>query len=121
MRNIHMDKEKLYGRLFVLANFFLIFSVILVAAYLAIPLLGGKLSVSAMTHYGSWICLAVGMRILSQRGRKGLRIRIYEYLLGYLAAIVNFIVWFSFPINMILSILCLAGFVFDYRAQNKKD
>ena len=114
-----MEKEALYTKLFVIANYFLVFSIIMVAVYLAIPLLGGKLSVSALMHYGSWICLAVGMRILSRRRRKGLRIRIYEYSLAYLFAVINFVIWFSYPINMILSILGLAGFALDYRAQEK--
>lgn len=105
---------------FAFANLFLIFSVIMFSVYLVAPLLGGKLSVKALSHYGSWIALSVGVRIVSQRGRKGMTIRTYEYLILSSAAIVNFVIWFSYPINIILSILSVLVTVISYRAHNKR-
>ncbi|HDH11671.1 MAG TPA: hypothetical protein ENG83_05665 [Nitrospirae bacterium] len=105
---------------FVLANLFLIFSVIIFSVCLLAPLLGGKLSVSALIHFGSWIVLAIGIRIVSQRGRKAQKIRVYEYALICLAAIVNFNLWFTYPINIILSILIVVGTAVSYKAHNKR-
>jgi|WetSurSiteA1Bulk_404760.scaffolds.fasta_scaffold166074_2 hypothetical protein len=114
------NKKQLYNQAFFLANAFLIFSIIMFSIYFAAPILGGKPSISALIHCGSWILLALGMRIMSQRARRGLRIRAYEYLLGCLVAIINFVVWFSYPINIILSILSVVGMAISYRAQNKR-
>ena len=44
----------------------------------------------------------------------------YEYLIGCLVVIINFVVWFSYPINIILSILCVIGMAVSYRAQNRR-
>jgi hypothetical protein len=120
IRNSLSDKKEIYSKTFILANLFLIFSVIMFSIYLGAPLLGGKLSVKALTHYGSWTAMAIGIRIVSQRGRKGLKIRAYEYLIVCLVAIVNFAIWFSYPINIILSILIIVGTAISYRAHNKR-
>lgn len=120
IRNPLKNKAQIYSQAFALANLFLIFSVIMFSIYLVVPLLGGKLSVSALTHYGSWIFLALGMRIISQRVRRGLRIRAYEYLISCLVVIINFVLWFSYPINIILSILSVVGLAISYRAQNRR-
>jgi len=120
IRNILKNKEEVYSMAFVLANLFLIFSVIIFSVYLVAPLLGGKLSISALIHYGSWIILAIVVRIVSQRGRKRLRIRLHEYAMVCLVAIVNSALWFAYPINIILSILSIVGTTISYRAQNKR-
>ena len=120
MSNPLRNKEQVYGKAFVLANVFLIFSIIIFSIYLIAPLLGGKLSTSALIHYGSWIFLALAMRILSQRSRRGQRIREYEYLIACLVAIINLVVWFSYPINIVLSILSVVGIAISYRAQNRR-
>jgi|GEM_PF-3768526 len=120
VRNFLTDKKEIYGMTFVLVNFFLIFSVIMFLIYLGAPLLGGNLSVIALIHYGSWIAMAIGISIVSQRGRKGLKIRAYEYVIVCLVAIVNFAIWFSYPINIILSILSIVGTAISCRAHNKR-
>ncbi|RJQ53423.1 MAG: hypothetical protein C4526_06565 [Nitrospiraceae bacterium] len=120
IRYFRENTEKIYGMAFVLANLFLVFSIVIFSIYLAAPLLGGKLSVDALIHYGSWIGLAIGMRLISKRGRKGLRIRAYEYSIACLVTIVNFALWFSYPMNVVLSVLCVVGMAISYRAQNKR-
>ena len=119
IRNNWKNKEDVYSMAFVIANLLLIFSVIMFSVYLVAPLLNGKLSVNALAHYGSWIALAIGIRIVSQRGRKRLKVRSYEYLILCVIAIVNFTIWFSYPINIVLSILSVVATVISYRAQNK--
>lgn len=119
MRNSLRNKERFYGQVFVLVNLFLIFSVIIFSIYLVAPLFGGKLLVNALIHYGSWIFLALGMRIVTQRGRKGLRIRAYEYALLCLSGIVYFALW-SYPFNIIFGILSIVGIAISWRAQNKR-
>ncbi len=65
------NKEQFYGQVFVLANAFLIFSIIMFSIYLVAPLLGSKLSISALIHYGSWILVAIWVRIISRRRGRG--------------------------------------------------
>ena len=114
------SEVKLYDSMYIIANLFLGFSVILCLAYLVAPLLGGKLSGSALAHYGTWIILALAMRAASQRGRKGLRFRAYEYTYLCLAGVVNVIVWFSYPVNIILAIMTVLGIVVSSRAHIKR-
>lgn len=115
------DNKQLYKLIFVVSNAFLVFSIIIFSIYLVAPLLGGKLSFKALTHYGTWILLALGAIIFSQRARRGLRIRLYEYMICCCAVIINVVIWFSYPINIILGILCIIGMVISYRAQNNKN
>jgi len=88
--------------------------------YLVAPLFGGKPSVSALMHYTSWIILALGIRLVSQKGRKGLKIRAHEYSILCLATILNFIIWFRYPINIVLGMLSVVVTVISYRAQNRR-
>lgn len=113
------NPERFYGQLFVIANLFLIFSAIMFFIYLIAPLFGGKLLARALIQYGSWIVLALGTRIVTQRGRKGLPIRAYEYALLGLSGIVYFALW-SYPFNIILSMLSIVGIAISWRAQNKR-
>jgi hypothetical protein len=117
---ISKTPKDIYKLMFVLANLFLIISTVLFCIYLAAPLLGGTLFGTALIHYGSWIGLGLGMRIVSQRGRKGLWIRMYEYAFLCLAIIVNFILWFPFPIGVVLSILSVIGIAISYRTQGNR-
>jgi hypothetical protein len=118
MRDFGKIKE-VYAAVFVIANLFLIFSVIMFSIYLAAPLLGGKLSVIAVIHYGSWIGLALGTRIITQAGRKGLPIRAYGYALLCLSCIVYFLLW-AYPLNIILIILSIVAIAISYKAYNRR-
>jgi len=119
MKKLIANKKELYNRIFILSTAFLIFSAILFSIYLIAPLLGGKLSIPALKGYASWILVALAARIFSQRGRKGHYIRLFEYLILCLAAIVNFVVWFSYPINIILSTLCVIGIGISWKSQQR--
>jgi hypothetical protein len=113
------NKDEFYRKISFLSNALLVIAAMLVASYLVAPLLGGKLSVYAIIAYASWIGIALVSKLFLRRVRKGLRVRVFEYLLLCLCVIVNLAVWFRYPINVILSILSIAGCVFAYRAQDK--
>ncbi len=114
-----MNKKELYGTSLVLANLFLIFSLIMFIVYLAAPLLGGKLSTHALMAYASWIGIALVGKVVIKRALNGLPIRMYDYSLICFLVIVNVVIWFSYPINVVLSILCVIGTVISYKTQRR--
>jgi hypothetical protein len=61
------------------------------------------------------------LRIILKRLRKGLRYRAYDYPIICFVAIINLFVWFSYPTNVILSILTLVALVFSYRAWKRNN
>ena len=114
------NKDEFYRKMSFFLDALLIIAALLVASCLVAPLLGGKLSVYAVIPYASWIGIALVAKRFLRRVRKGLRVRVYEYLLLCLCVIVNLAVWFRYPISVILSVLSIAGCVFAYRAQDKR-
>lgn len=113
------NRDEYYKIVLFLSNGWLVLGAMLVASYLVIPLFGAKLSVRAVIAYASWIVMALALKFYVRRLQKRLRIRAHEYLLIYLCVVFNFVVWFRYPIGILLSILSIIGFVFAYRAQNK--
>jgi len=113
------DTKDFHNIAFKLDNLFLIFSLIMFSVYLVAPLFSGIFSLSALVHYGSWVCLALVGRLVSQRKRKGLRVRAHECIIFCVVVTGNFLVWFSYPVNIILSILGIAGSIVAYRAQGE--
>lgn len=114
-------RSEIFGIAFALANLFLILSVVIFSVYLVAPFFGGTLSVNALAGYGSWIGLALGMRLIAQRQRQGLPARMGDYLIACLFAIANFALWFSYPANIVLSVLCIIGMIFSYRSRRRED
>jgi len=114
------NKKNVYGTIHTLANIFLIFASVIFLIYLIAPLLNGKLSFSALTHYGSWILLAIVARVVSKRGLKGLKIRVREYVFISVVALINFGIWFRFPFNIILGVLMVVGTVISYITHSKR-
>jgi hypothetical protein len=112
--------EEVYRMVFVLSNLFLILSTVLFLVYLIAPLLGGILYINSLIHYGSWIVVALATRIVSQRGRKGFHIRAPEYILLCLVMIINFAIWFSYPINVVLGILSIVVIAISYGTNRKR-
>ena len=108
-----------YDLVFIFSNIFLIYSIIITVIYLGGFLYDGK-SVTPIFAYGSWIILALCGRFISQRARNSLEIRVYDYLTICLAVTINFFFWFKFPTNVILTILCVLGSFFSYRARKNK-
>ena len=120
MAKFVMSKDQYIKAVSLLANAFLVLSSVLVALYLIAPLFGGKFSVRAVIAYASWIGIALVTKLFLRRIRKGERIRAFEYLLGCLFTIVYPLLGFPNPIDIIFSILCVAGFILVYRAQCRK-
>jgi hypothetical protein len=114
-----MNKKEIYGMALVMTNLFLIFSLLMFIIYLIAPLMNGKLSAHALMAYASWIALALVGKFFIKRVINELTIRWYDYSLISLAAVINLLIWFSYPINLILSILCVVGAAFSYKAQKQ--
>lgn len=115
LTRLENKKEEVYNIAPVFLNVFLIFAVIMVTFELVVPLLGGKLSVYALMAYGSWIGIALAGKIILKRARNGLNIRWHDYALMCLCAIVNLAIWFAYPVNIILGILCIIVAAVAYR------
>lgn len=118
--NINMNKKEIYGTALVMTNVFLIFSLLMFLVYLIAPLLNGKLSAHALTAYASWIGIALAGKSFLKRIINELPIRWYDYSVISLLAVVNLLIWFSYPINLILSVLCVVGAIFSFRAQKQR-
>lgn len=114
-----IDKKDIYKLAYAALNFWLIVAVVLVAVYLLAPFAGGSLSLSAILHYGSWIAVALAARYVLRHARKGLRIRAYQYAILCLVIVFDLVVWFSYPVGVILSIVNIVFFLVYYRAQKR--
>ena len=68
-----------FDQFFVLNNVFLVFSIFLFIIYLILSLFDFKSSIRSLMCYGSWVLMAVVMRIILKRLRKALRLRGYDY------------------------------------------
>jgi chromate transport protein ChrA len=113
------EREEVYKVASFFATFWLVVAIVFVALYLFAPLLGGKLSVSAILHYAGWIVIALAVKFVLKRARKGLQIRAYDFAILCVVVVFNFVIWFAYPINVILSILSIVGLIFSYRAQGR--
>jgi hypothetical protein len=69
--------------------------------------------------YGSWVLMATVLKIILKRLRNELRLRAYDYPIMCVVAIINLFAWFTYPTNVILSILTVIGMAFSYRAWAK--
>ena len=112
------EREIVYRVSSVTFNILLFIAIVFIVIYLVAPFFGGKLSIDAIIKYASWACIALAMKYVLKRSKIGLPIRVREYLLLCILLIINFIVWFKYPINLILVLFGVIGFVISYRAQN---
>ena len=110
-----MNKKEIYGKFIFLANLLLIFSFMMFSVYLIAPLVGGKLSTHALMAYASWIGLALAGKFIIKRRLNGLAIRVHDYSLICLVAVANLSIWFAYPVNIILGILCIIVAAVAYR------
>jgi hypothetical protein len=121
-----MSKKKLwtgkqiYDFASVALNIYLTGATILFAIHVFAPLLGGKLLFNALIVYGSWIGMALCSKYFLSRLRKGLPIRLHEYVLLSLYSIGCMFLWFPYPISILFSILTIVGIVFSYKAQHRR-
>lgn len=113
-----INKVELYKSALFLSNCAVILGATLAVTYLVIPLLGAKLSFRAIIAYASWAGIGLGLKPILRKKLEGLRVMAHEYFIACLSVIFSIIVWWRYPINIILSILVVAGFVFSYKAQN---
>lgn len=115
-----MDKEKIYKIASVASNIILIVAIIFLSIHLIAPLTGGKLLINAMVKSLSWLGIALAIKVALNRVQKDLYLRIYEYLIICLIVIANIWVWFTYPINLILNILCVICLILSYKSQREK-
>ena len=114
------EKEEIYSIASFAANSLLTIAALFVIAYFLAPLLGGKLSIDAIIHYASWIILALAVKYFLRRARKGLKIRLHDYALIYVCSVINLVIWFSYPLNIVVSILFLIATFYSYRARKEQ-
>ena len=114
------NQEKVFDIVLVTSNMVLILALLLISIYLTFPLFDGKLYLTSILRYGSWALMALAMRIVLKRARKGLPIRAQEYLLMYLVLVFNFAVWFIYPINIIISIFAIPVFIYSYKVRKAR-
>lgn len=100
-----------------ISNFILVISSFFLSVYLIIPLFGGKLLVSAIIRYTSWLGVALTLKIVLKRIQKKKRVRKREYLLIYLATAVSLMVCLTYPFNLVLSTLTAIILAFSYKTQ----
>lgn len=116
-----MNKDEYLKKILLISNVFLAFAGLLTIFYLIVFLVGGDKSyIRAILAYASWMGLALIAKLYARRALKGLRIGIYEYLIGWLCVTLNYLVWFRYPIAIILSISSIVCFFFVYRAQHRR-
>jgi len=115
-----MDKEKIYKIASVVSNFILIIAILLLSIHLIAPLIGGKLLINALIQYASWAGIVLAIKVAIKRVQKRLSMRPQEYSIICLMVIVNLWIWFTYPLNFILSILCVICLVSSYKAQKNK-
>jgi hypothetical protein len=114
------NKEDVCHFVSMAVNIYLAMAVIIFVPYLVAPLLGGKLFPRALIMYGSWIGMALCSKYFLSRLRKGLPIRLHEYVLLSLYSIGCMFLWFPYPISILFSILIIIGDVFSYKAQHRR-
>lgn len=117
LRNYRINKLKLYNSVLFLSNCAIVIGLLLAVAYLIVPFLGGKLSFRAIIAYASWAGIGLGLKSLLGRKIKGLQVMAYQYAIACLSVIFSIIVWWRYPVNIVLSILVVAGFIISYKAQ----
>ena len=89
--------------------------------YVVAPLVGGKLFPQALIQCGSWIIMAAYSIVLLQKKRRGLRISWYTFMLFGLYTIACGFLWFTYPFNLLFSILSVVAIAFSYNAQQKRE
>ena len=99
----------------------LIFSATLMAIYLILPLFGGKLFFNAVVKCAGWVAIALGVIAVVNRSSKKIQIRGREYLLLGFAVIFNLIVWFPYPVDIILCLISVIVFLVSYRYQSPEN
>lgn len=118
--NFWTDKERVYRILSLALNVYIAVAAIILGVHLIAPLFGGKLITSALTLYGSWIGMGLIAKYFLKRIQKGLPIEKYEYSLICIYIVACVVLWFPYPIDIFLSVLCIASVVISFRAQTAK-
>lgn len=115
MRHLQMDKKDTYKISSACLNFALVVVVVLLMVEVAVELLSGKIYLSALAIYASWVGVALIARIVLRRVEQGLRIGTYHYLAICSYAVLCMFLWFTFPVNVILSAFSIVVGVLSYR------
>ena len=114
------DKADIYKVALIGLNIYLSVAVVFVSVYLIAFLFDGKLYTNAIIHYASWIGMALVLKFALKRVQKGLRIRVYDYLVVCVYTMICMFLLFRFPLNIILSILSIVGAVVSHTAQGSR-
>jgi len=115
VKEVTQNKEKIYNIASISLNFFLSIGTLIFLVYLFAPLFGGQLLINALILYGSWIGMAILLKFMVKRARKGLQIKQNEYIFLCTYSLVCIFLWFSYPINTFISLLTIIGIVIAYK------
>jgi len=117
VNELNANKKELQKSVSVFLTIFLVLGVLLSVYYLAAPLWGGKINYKAIIAYASWAGLSLIGKLYLKRQRQGLSMNKAYYIITSVCVIVNLFVWFSYPINVILSFVSIVGLSYSYRIQ----
>jgi hypothetical protein len=118
MKKLGINKDEyIKGGSFIVTGGIVLAS-ILFTLYLVAPLFGGRLFISAVVVYASWIGLFLVLKVFLTKLKKGLQPKAYQIMLACLFSIITPLVWFRnhIGIGIIVSMLVIVGFWFAYRA-----
>lgn len=120
-KRLWTNKKAVCDILSVCLNIGLVGAGIMFVAYLVVvPLLGGRFSTYAVIVYGSLIGMCLFSKVFLRRVRKGLPISLHQHVLLCLYNIGCMFLWFGYPLNILFSILDIAGTAFSYKAQQRR-
>ncbi len=84
------------------------------------PLFGGDIQIGGMLHAITWVIYAVILKYYYLKREEGVKLGEFEYLLIIAGCIAIMFLWFSFPLNIVASIIHVAGFFYGYREQKRE-
>jgi len=100
-------------------NAYLIISAILFIAYLLAPIFGGKLLSRALVLSGSWIGIALTLKVHISSVKRKIPLKPYVFLFLLFYIIVCMFLWFPYPYNIFFCIFVSIANIFGYKKQLK--
>lgn len=114
-----IDKEITYDIALAGMNIFLGMGIFFTITNIIIPLFSGNFSWHAIMAYSSWIMMALVGKFSIKKARKG-QLEKLHFILISLAVVVNCIIWFKYPYNIIFSLIAVLGNSYSYSYIKKK-
>jgi len=115
LKKIQIDKDALYDVVPFAMNIIIAFGLLFIGIYFIAYLSTHDFSlfVNVMLKYGSWIAMAIAGKIYLKQARIGM-VNVYTYLIVGASAIVNFFLWFKYPLNIFFIIVIILVMALSY-------